>query len=429
MTGFSEPERGGLERMQRLQTAQAHPEADLLSAFSEQTLTAGEREQVLSHLAVCATCREVIALASPATPKSLVPQAATNPTLWKWSVLRWGAVAASAVIVVVAVSIGHYENQARKTAQFTSDASPIAVPATAEQKVVNDEAVLQAPASSGVKAPQIRYEKIAPKPRKDDAIEHLNASFQTDSSNNNTLKKELNTPVSHGAVGGLVASRTAAPADFRLTGPASLAAGSVQEPTAEGLAASLEDNALRRAAPAPGRAPGMEIKGAAVPYSSESVMVTAEAPPTGTQAAAAPEAVAKAKQEKVVQDRNKASLGALNRDKQYNSLDLKWQVTPEGLLQNSTDQGRNWIGQLPDQRFTHVQTVGNHVWASGSDGVLVHSTDGGVNWTRLTPAEKDVKLQGEINSIVFTDVNHGTLKTSAGETWTTADAGQSWKKN
>jgi photosystem II stability/assembly factor-like uncharacterized protein len=173
----------------------------------------------------------------------------------------------------------------------------------------------------------------------------------------------------------------------------------------------------------------MEIKGAAVPYSSESVMVTAEAPPIGTQAAAAPEAVAKAKQEKVVQDRNKVSLSALNRDKQYNSLDLKWQVTPEGLLQNSTDQGRNWIGQLPDQRFTHVQTVGNHVWASGSDGVLVHSTDGGVNWTRLTPAEKDVKLQGEINSIVFTDVNHGTLKTSAGETWTTADAGQSWKKN
>jgi hypothetical protein len=30
--------------------------------------------------------------------------------------------------------------------------------------------------------------------------------------------------------------------------------------------------------------------------------------------------------------------------------------------------------------------------------------------------------------MVFLDVNHGTLKTSSGESWSTADAGQSWKK-
>src|SRR5271169_2083219 len=41
----------------------AHPDADVLTAFAEQALSATERDGVLEHLACCGDCRELIALA------------------------------------------------------------------------------------------------------------------------------------------------------------------------------------------------------------------------------------------------------------------------------------------------------------------------------------------------------------------------------
>jgi len=43
--------------------ARAHPDADLLTAFAEQALSASEREEVLHHLALCGNCREVLSIA------------------------------------------------------------------------------------------------------------------------------------------------------------------------------------------------------------------------------------------------------------------------------------------------------------------------------------------------------------------------------
>src|SRR6267154_5355521 len=43
--------------------ARPHPDADLLTAFAEQALSAPEREEVLHHLALCGNCREVLSLA------------------------------------------------------------------------------------------------------------------------------------------------------------------------------------------------------------------------------------------------------------------------------------------------------------------------------------------------------------------------------
>ena len=44
---------------------QTHPDADVLTAFAEQALAAREREGVLQHLALCADCRDIVALALP----------------------------------------------------------------------------------------------------------------------------------------------------------------------------------------------------------------------------------------------------------------------------------------------------------------------------------------------------------------------------
>ena len=54
------------DRLRAALPKQAHPDADLLTAFAEQALLATERDGVLQHLALCGDCREVAALALPA---------------------------------------------------------------------------------------------------------------------------------------------------------------------------------------------------------------------------------------------------------------------------------------------------------------------------------------------------------------------------
>ncbi|MGH9521815.1 MAG: zf-HC2 domain-containing protein [Terriglobales bacterium] len=84
-------------------TSSDHPDAGLLTAFAEQALDVSERERVLLHLATCAACREVVALAAPeAPPEEVTPLA---PAWFRWPLLRWAAVAATAVIVWAAVAV------------------------------------------------------------------------------------------------------------------------------------------------------------------------------------------------------------------------------------------------------------------------------------------------------------------------------------
>src|SRR6202165_1843521 len=104
----------------RLRTAlpeQAHPDADLLSAFAEQALSATERDGILQHLALCGDCRDVVALALPAAtvaPPQTAPQTAGEDRVkaagsragppaphklsFAWPTLRWAALAAGVAV-------------------------------------------------------------------------------------------------------------------------------------------------------------------------------------------------------------------------------------------------------------------------------------------------------------------------------------------
>ena len=98
-------------------TAEPHPDADLLTAFAEHSLAAGERDHVLEHLARCGDCREVVALALPATEAiSLAPSPSPARIGWlSWPVLRWGVVAAG-VLAVTSVGILQYRQRQEKMA-------------------------------------------------------------------------------------------------------------------------------------------------------------------------------------------------------------------------------------------------------------------------------------------------------------------------
>jgi hypothetical protein len=108
----SEPNALRLE-LARSQQAGPHPDADVLTAFSENALLDRERKEVMAHLAVCADCREVLSIATSAAPgrvaetqPQLLPPATLSP-LRAW--LPWVATAAAVVIAASAVLI-HQQN-------------------------------------------------------------------------------------------------------------------------------------------------------------------------------------------------------------------------------------------------------------------------------------------------------------------------------
>ncbi len=103
-------------------TAEPHPDADLLTAFAEHSLPARERDHVLEHLARCGDCREVVALALPATEAvALASSDSTARIGWlSWPILRWGVVAAG-ILAVTSVGILQYrQRQQEKTLIATS---------------------------------------------------------------------------------------------------------------------------------------------------------------------------------------------------------------------------------------------------------------------------------------------------------------------
>ena len=104
----------------------AHPDANLLAAFVEKTLTEKERSQVLTHLAQCAECREATVLALPAEVEAAQPARWPARRGWSaWQTLRWGALAAALGAVAVVVFLHPWAKQetATKEARSTEVAS------------------------------------------------------------------------------------------------------------------------------------------------------------------------------------------------------------------------------------------------------------------------------------------------------------------
>jgi len=89
-----------------------HPDAESLSAFSEQALGERERALVLAHLAVCGRCREVVALASEAADAgegiaAAPPRKAIAANAW-WKQWRLVWVPTAVVAAFAAASISVY---------------------------------------------------------------------------------------------------------------------------------------------------------------------------------------------------------------------------------------------------------------------------------------------------------------------------------
>jgi hypothetical protein len=146
------------DRLKATQPVANHPDANLLTAFAEQSLPAPERAAVLDHISRCGDCRDVVALALPATEEvTTATSARPAPAAWlTWPVLRWGLVAAG---VVTIASLGLLQVQQRSAPQML--AYKVAVPESRSQAAEPPDPNAVKPANADKTAPSPTADSVS----------------------------------------------------------------------------------------------------------------------------------------------------------------------------------------------------------------------------------------------------------------------------
>ena len=422
--------------------AAEHPDANMLTAFAEKSLSPLEREKVLQHLASCGDCREVVVLALPeAEPVQTAPAVVAHRT---WPALRWGFALAGIVIIGFFGAVLYKRQGLEPVASYKSpQAVTDAKNESTAQPAAEERAKAQTPQAAA--APSTPSEEGSPK---------LKSSPE-------------------GTSGGPAPARVDALAQKPLP----------HGPRSTNQLAQWQQNASSAgAAPAP--APplplakqGRLIANERVPASSEAIQVESQSNSLDMQSqdqgallarnvpAAPPDShyaeqkVDKAKPADTVAGSIAAAPYPARPAKLSSSGFPMWSIDSAGRLQRSFDQGNTFEiveVQGPGARFNArartsivagkkdvaasepqlgapiifraVAANGSEVWAGGSAGQLYHSTNAGNTWARVVPTGAGFTLTGDIIGLDFPDTQHGKVSTSTSEVWITSDNGQSWQK-
>ena len=417
-----------------------HPDADLLTAFAEHSLSGRERAEVADHLARCGECRQVVAMAVPAFEPALAAAAAharaaglpsqtagAKPSLGKrrfWlasPVLRWGALAAC--IVVVGAAVLNY----RRTSRMESY-TPVAAREVKSEAARLQQASPGAPGSRDLAANSV---KAAPKAnsRPTLAAKPSREKTQDSGSTGTASKLESRRRFDEMAVGKAAGAR-----EETIIVEADKNAPLSQSPAAAHQVPSAPPP------PAPSEraqeAKDQTITGGAA---KQNVEVAGASSEVETQAAGylKKRKLGDEKEDgrmKTTVARPSTTFSARINDAAANEgliRPAKWSLSLGGLPQRSFDSGVTWQEMPVDQAsgFRALSALGQEVWVGGTAGLLYHSSDNGMHWVRVIPTAGGVALQADITRIEFIDALHGRLSAADGATWTTSDGGKTWQKN
>ena len=393
-----------IERMKAQATPQQHPDADLLTAFSEQALTGRERETVLAHLAACAACRETAALASP-QPAAEQPEMVLAPWYRRPQIFAWaGTLATLALVGALLLNYG----QNRYSTPMVTDATSPKAPTSSMGKTDTTKAAENKPAEAPVQVMNGAPGTLTKNTK--------NEAQRRDTDVAKLEREQKKQPSEERAMKQAGASLHAAP-------PPPMQAPEKDQKVLDG--GPLRDQYRASKEPVAKSAPAPSVAAAAP--SANAVAERQET--TVTAQGAAVESTA-AQSDKTANLATRAAVGGgLSQGKAKAALALppiRWSLSDKGKLLSSADSGRTWQPALPKETtvFRALAVVGNEVWAGGSGAVILHSADRGLSWIRqvLPGAYADVV------SLQFDDLQHGLARTADGMAWVTADAGQHWSK-
>jgi hypothetical protein len=392
---------------ERLRTSapQNHPDADLLTAFAEGLLRVSERETVITHLAVCAECREVIALVAPDTAET----AETVPMRRPWiarPMLRWATVTAAALVVSAAVMLRRAE-------------SPL--PATPSEAVAvrQESPTVAHDFHQSLPAPEAEELKVAPRPKTRRDISGASAPSLEDSKRRITDKdKDIPTKIE--------VDEESAREDILKTQQELLVANSKLAANSEQDKLAKDEVSIASAAKvtAPASAPPAESKSDQPPASAMARMQPDFGGKSGRQLEARTAAEAA-----IPNRRSSVAPGHAPSYVMFAGAPVAWKISENGELLRSLDGGGSWqlIALPKGVTVRAVANVRNNVWAGGEDAAVFRSVDSGQQWETIPLSSKAKASKADaVVHISFTDEWSGLLRTASGETWITSDGGRSW---
>jgi len=456
---------------------QAHPDADTLTAYVEQLLTAPERQSVVAHLAVCEPCREVVVLS-----QRELPELATQTVLAPAPVSPWrrllrpafglaASVAAMAIIAVMVLRLPQKSTQqsaspsnketqqAKATSmgdQTTTPESKPAAPAPGANPL-SSTARMDLDRNANKSQAQMKREKPTrgkmaatigvvpsmappPPPAKVPALaaglqrkDFVNTDFFAANNADVVLAGQSRNDFPSAPQPQTAAAGTLFSANNKITGfsdiPANAAGTSnvrILTPTPPsrpltyklGQLASATVHGLHlRTNIAPNlRAGALGASTMGEPGSFSATLLknqTAEAKAAPEKADAGSLAASDA-----------LSPGALSANTYVSreSTPTSWKVVG-GKLIKSAGQSQ-WEEAYPGAgfEFSFVTARGNDVWAGGSNASIIHSRDGGQTWETVRLGEA---ATGTIVSIMAGTFNV-QVKTSDNQLWSSTDAGKTW---
>lgn len=355
------PLQEALARSSRTEAGEAHPSADLLTAFVERSLPPTENQRITVHLAACADCREVVFLTTSAIEGPVgEEQEAPRRRVWR---LWW--VWAPAIVVVLIVS-GVVLQQ--RSEFGGGERMTVAVKAPAPGPSASQPSSAVAPAPEAEKQLVLKEQALPERPK----------------SVANTARAQ--TEQAQGPAKKLPEGKLTVRA-YEEAPPAPAAASQSANAPAPG--------ALAGAAAAPAAAPTYnsfaEGEGQTPSALAGQLRLNMEKPPAATRS--------------------------------VSGLRSQWRVTPDGRLEHSTAPG-SWTPVLADQPtvFHVVSVVGNNVWAGGNSGALFHSIDGGETWNQRPLAGKtgtivSIHFSDIQHGVVISDSGGRWSTSDGGVTW------------
>jgi hypothetical protein len=408
--------------------APSHPEADLLTAFAEQALLAREREGILQHLALCADCRDVIALAAPAdafVPTPAEVEIVSTPVLetpeksrpgwfaWPglgWQNLRWAALAGGLAVAILVAGPGvqHLFKPNQPASSVATFSSPTVqrpgADSLVESKSVNGKSISEKAAepNAAPSAPPAYTVlnksnlDLVPSPQSTRQKESDQARLDQPTVSNGLKKKSLSGNLalqlgtSAGKTGTLIggAPRNEASTDNTLMARA-------DAPAIEKAKPPLKDSDTAYEAQ----------KTSAMTAQTESTSLASSAlAPSGMVAlrAAAPAVIP--------------------------APHAHWKIDA-GVLQRSLDTRKSWQTAVQSNHaLLCYSNRGNEVWAGGKAGTLLHSADSGTTWTAVAPSFEGLSLSSDVIHVDVRALNEVVLVTDNHETWNSPDGGKTWVK-
>src|SRR6266851_146616 len=442
------------DRLQAAVPERVHPDADLLTAFTEQRLSVTERDSVLEHLALCGDCRDVIALALPAPDIVAAPVAneteadravsragvpARHQRRFAWPSLPWTALAAGVAVVAAVLLLppGKLNLAILPSAnrQIATTVPPASIPQIASSSSLSLSSSSSLDQSEDLAKSEDKTGEVRPK-----AELRLSKKLKT----GQVVKPPL--PAASGFLladnekdSGVADKLSAAPsAGARAAAPISRGTTETVEVSGAAAAVAMEpftENALmaRNEAPAIEKAKpalqGVEAQGVGAEVNERQKAETALVPgPARLQA------------------RNVMSAAKLTSPASPAlAHNITWAITA-GVLQRSLDSGRSWQNAArADHPLLCYASHDDDVWTGGQAGTLFHSADSGATWVRVQPSIKGQALSSDITNIdvrrrdvrgnlsgnVRDDVSglaEIVISTGNNELWGSTDGGRTWEK-